>query len=134
MEMRSLLTVGVLAASLVTIGCGSNGGNPVTATSGTYTGTWTGSPNSLVGRLNIRLVLTQTGSSLSGTYSCLSPGCAFSSGSVSGAVSGDTLNGSVSFLNGAAACGTFTGRRSGDSISGSYGCSWGDSGTWTAAR
>lgn len=131
--MRILSCFAVLAFSVLTASCGG-GGNPVSASGSVYTGTWSGTSTSIAGRLNIRLVLTQAGNSLSGTYACTSAACAFSSGSVSGTVSGDTLTGSVSFLNGAALCGTFTGRRSGDTINGSYGCSWGDSGTWTASR
>ena len=133
--MRVAIGVAAILFGLIVSGCGgSDSGNPASPSSSSYSGTWSGTTNSLIGRLNIQLSLTQTGNSLSGTYSCTSVGCAFPTGSVTGTVTGDSLSGTLSFLNGAATCGTFTGRRSGNTISGNYSCSWGDSGTWSVAR
>lgn len=127
--MRLIAAFMLLCVSAV--GCGND--SPTTP-SGSFSGTWTGTSNSLVGRLNMSLSLTQSGSSISGSYSCTSVACAFSSGSISGSASGDSLSGAVSFAGGAARCGTFSGTRSGNTLSGTYSCSWGDSGTWSATR
>lgn len=133
---------GTSAVVVVSIAChlAGCGGNPNGPTPISLTGTWTGTIRSSVvanAFANIALTLTQSGSSISGTFACTAGNmsCVSPSGTVSGTVSGSSVTGRVTFQGGS--CQTFSGTVSGNSMSGSYSCSaslGSDSGTWSVTK
>lgn len=137
--MRSIV---VLLALSTLAGCGGNPNrpDPPPPPPVNLTGTWMGTIRSTVisgAFANIVLTLTQSGNSISGTITCSrgNTSCLFSSGEVSGTVSGSSVTGGVTFTGGS--CQAFNGTVSGDSMSGSYACSaplGSDSGTWSVTR
>lgn len=103
-------------------------------------GTWRGTARSSIfagASVNIAATLTQTGASISGTYAC-SPAadCDHSSGTITGAISGNSLTAQVAFPDGHS-CGAFNGALSGNTLSGNYSCTdprGNDQGSWTMTK
>ena len=124
-----------------TVACGG-GSNPIQPSpspspSDNFSGTWQGTVSSsvTVGTLNVSFTLTQTGLSISGTFTCSfgTASCLDSTGTVTGTVTGTTVSARVLFRNGQL-CDSFNGALSGETITGTYSCTNTDRGTWAVRR
>jgi len=135
---NGLLVLAILIVSAAAGDCGGNSSptHPTPQPGTDVSGTWQGSVRSSFGpTASISLTLTQSGSSVSGTFSCPF-GCIHSSGTVSGSVNGSAVTGRVRFPDGHS-CDTFNGTVSGQTMSGNYACTdplGNDNGTWSATR
>jgi hypothetical protein len=141
---RACLFASAFVTILVVQACGDSSSptQPTQPTQSTQpdadvAGTWQGTIRSYENAWpEFRLVLTQNGTSVSGTFSCSSFGCTIPNGTVSGTVTGSLFSGRVVFQAGE--CHTFNGTQSGQAMSGNYACTGtpfeNDSGTWSAAR
>ncbi len=147
--MRRLLAVCLLGLSVA--GCGgSNNNTPTGPSTGqpqgpqgstSIAGGWTGTAISTQipgARFNIAVSLTQTGTTISGTFTCTpttSSNCAAPSATVSGTLNGNALTAQVLLPGGAVACSSFNGTLSSTSaMSGTYTCSTVDAGTWSLTK
>jgi hypothetical protein len=103
-----------------------------------FAGNWTGTALSNVSglRLNIAVQLSQSGTTVSGPYTCTAGtgNCLIGTGSVAGTAQGNSLTASVTAPGGVVACSSFNGTLSGNSIAGTYGCTGGDTGTWSMSK
>lgn len=125
-------------------GYGSNESAPAApaatpATDANIAGTWRGTSNSATfnGNNTITLTLTQTGSSVSGTFTC-TPGtlnCLHPNATIAGIVNGQTFTGTVLYPD-MHSCSAFNASVSGTTLSGNYTCEDNvtDTGTWTATK
>lgn len=151
--MRKLLAVCLLGLSVSSCG-GSN--NPTGPSSGSgqqqqgpqgqqpstsIAGAWTGTAVSTQipgARFNIAVSLTQTGTTISGTFTCTpttSSNCAAPSATVAGTLNGNALTAQVLLPGGVVACSSFNGTISSTSaMAGTYTCSTVDAGTWSLTK
>jgi len=122
-------------------GKGSDGGptgpsDPMPSTP--FAGNWSGTAVSTVTgqRLTIGVQLSQSGTTVSGPYSCaaLTTTCLITTGTVTGTAQGNSLTASVAGPGGVVACSSFNGTLSGNSIAGTYACTGGDTGTWSMTK
>lgn len=125
-------------------GAGSSLNTPATPASVNVAGTWTGKLSSAQvngGDSAMTVTFTQNGSSVSGTYACVSATmtCSHSGASMSGMMSGNTMAMQMTFPDNQT-CTTFTGTVSGNTMTGQYNCmhsmhtQGADSGTWTMTK
>jgi hypothetical protein len=104
------------------------------------TGTWRGVGASGLNGLSVPITLnvTQSGATVSGTYSCNSFSCISTTGSIRATVNGRSVTGAVAFPSGGG-CSSFNGTvsESGRDFAGTYVCQSGfvtDQGTFTLTR
>lgn len=123
------LLVVILAFLGVASGCGPNPTQP-----SSLAGTWTGTvASNILGNVAMQLTLTQSGSSIAGTFAQSVPGAASSFGStITGTVNGSAVTLVLAF---SPCTRTWTGTWSGTTLSGTYvasgACTNMDSGTFT---
>lgn len=128
----------VLIAMLAT-SCGGSSPTSPSSSTGNIAGAWTGTAVSRVlgnAQLTIGATFTQSGTNVSGAYTCSPSGavpCAFTSGTITGTMTGNSLTGRVQ-SNSGIACDSFNGTLSTAGLSGTYACSNGDAGTWTMTK
>ena len=120
------------------MGCGGeDGGSSISPTPVNITGTRRGTATSSLTDTpaNISMAINQQGTNISGTLTCT--GCAHSTGTISGTISGNTLTMGVVWPDDHS-CGTFDGTVSGSTLSGQYACSdpdtGDDQGIWNAIK
>ena len=141
------------AVAFACYGCGGGTTNnmmsmtssaPTTPAAADISGTWTGKLSSTQvngGESTMTMTFTQNGSSVSGTYACVSGtmNCSHSGAAMSGMMSGNTMTMQMTFPDNQM-CGTFTGTVSGNTMTGQYNCTHSmhtqasDSGTWTMTK
>jgi hypothetical protein len=139
----------VLASSLLLPACGKKdtGSTPVTPTPtpvfAQVAGTWSGTASSSTAPefgLTIGLTLAQSGSAVTGNFSCQGFFCIANAGTVTATVSTSTFTAQVAFPNGGGSCGTFNGTVTDNNtkMTGTYACTApggvSDTGTWTATK
>jgi hypothetical protein len=120
MQIRLCTLLVVLA--VVTAGCGSS--SSPTTPSVSLTGTWVGTEiDTVAGTGNLTAILTQSGSTLSGTYSLTFPNPIFSnSGTLNGTLNGSSISmtATPSLATFCPALDTATVNSAGTQITGSY--------------
>jgi hypothetical protein len=117
------LLAALVSAVLSFVACGGSHNNTGPSTvNADVTGRWQGTGSSASGlTTTFGLVLNQSGTNVSGTFSCLSFACISPTGTVNATVSGNNVRGTVSFPTGGG-CNTFNGTVSGNQMTGSYSC------------
>ncbi|MCC7180337.1 MAG: BACON domain-containing protein [Acidobacteria bacterium] len=127
----------VLALAVMTLACGDGRSPTQPDPAMDVSGTWRGSVTSASGlSAAFMLVVTQTGGTVSGSFTCSSFTCISSTGTVSGTVSGSAVRGAITFPTGGG-CSTFNGNVTGNQFAGSYACQTpfsSDQGTFSASR
>jgi hypothetical protein len=112
------------ALAVLGTACGSDTPtSPTTSNNLNLSGSWRGTANSTLHGVTapIVMVVTQSGVSLSGTYTCSSVVCISSTGTISATVSGTNVRGTVTFPSGGG-CNTFNGTVSSTRFTGNYSC------------
>jgi len=147
--MRRLLAVCLLG--LCVTSCGSSNSptgpsnqqpqGPQTQQPTSIAGTWTGTAISTQvpgARFNIAVSVTQTGTTISGTFTCTPTtpsNCAAPSATVAGTLNGNALTAQVLLPGGVVACSSFNGTLSSTSaMAGTYTCGTTDAGTWSLTK
>lgn len=152
--MRRLLGVCLLAFTMTACGgsdapTGPSSGQPPQGGQGqgqpppqtSVAGTWSGTAVStqIAGaRFEISVVLSQTGTAITGAFNCrpvTASNCAAPVATVSGMLNGSALTAQVLLPGGVVACSAFNGTLSSTSaMAGTYTCGTADAGTWTLAK
>jgi hypothetical protein len=150
--MRYILALGL--AGLLVSGCGKSNNpsgpsgpqpdgpqGPQGTQTTTVGGAWRGTAVSsqLPGeRFNIAVTLTQSGTTITGTFTCMpvtGANCAAPSATVAGTLNGTDLKAQVLLPGNVVACASFNGTMSSNNaMSGSYTCGTADAGTWSLTR
>lgn len=119
---------------VLAVGCGDDKSPTSPSGPNSIAGNWSGTATSNLGglRFNLSTSLTQSGTSVGGTLNCTpaTAPCSFTTATVSGTLNGSSLSAQVKAQNGTVLCGSFQGTVSGNSMSGTYACTTGDTGTW----
>jgi hypothetical protein len=136
--MKPVTRTLLVALCLIAVACGDSPTGP--SGPANVAGNWSGQAVSNFGshiRFNLTVAMTQSGSIVGGSMSCspttpLHP-CPFPVTTLTGAIDGNTLTAQTTFA-GVTICGSFMATVTGSSMAGTWGCAYGDSGTWSMTK
>ncbi len=101
--VRQLSLSAFVMSLLAVASCGESSTSPSSSLSGTWNGTIGPGPGGSLNTVTITLILTQSGTTVSGTFTVAS-GSVIVGGNVTGSASGDSFSGTMTVVNGSSSC------------------------------